>query len=177
MTLMLPLANIQQACDTSRPASAVCEDFCTSKCSFYNASDETGEPTNITVYRLTPNNVTGIQNKNTGNAPGDVSFFLGKKNITQQCAKNPASFGCFLDGDNIYGKFTVELDGRYGPYFECNPINVFAARQLRHTAPHRATPHTAPCCATPRHAAPRHAASRRTMLRHAAPRYAAAAPH
>ena len=104
MTLMLPLANIQQACDTSRPASAVCEDFCTSKCSFYNASDETGEPTNITVYRLTPNNVTGIQNKNTGNAPGDVSFFLGKKNITQQCAKNPASFGCFLDGDNIYGE-------------------------------------------------------------------------
>lgn len=25
----------------------------------------------------------------------------------------------------IYGKFTVEFDGQYGPYFECNPINVF----------------------------------------------------
>ena len=78
-SVALPLASVQPACDTSRPAAEVCEDFCTSKCSFYNASlRERGEPANITVYRITPNNVTGIQNKNTGNAPGDVSFYLGK---------------------------------------------------------------------------------------------------
>ena len=110
----------------SRPAGEVCEDFCTSKCSFYNESlGETGQPTNITVYRITPKNTTGIQNKDTGDAPGDISFYLARKNLTQQCARDPTSFGCFLDGDNIYGKFVVEIDGQYGPYFECNPINVY----------------------------------------------------
>ena len=29
--------------------------------------------------------------------------------------QDPNSFGCFLDGDNIYGQFTVEIDGLYGP--------------------------------------------------------------
>ena len=115
-----------EACDISRPGHEVCEDFCTNKCSFYNESlGEKGEPENITVYRITPKNTTGIQNKDTGNAPGDISFYLARKNLTQQCALDPTSFGCFLDGDNIYGKFTVEIDGRYGPYFECNPINVY----------------------------------------------------
>lgn len=105
MALVLPVASIQRACDISQPAAEVCEDFCTSKCSFFNATaGERGHPTNITLYRITPKNVTGIQNKNTGDAPGDVSFFLGRKNITQRCAMHPASFGCFLDGDNIYGE-------------------------------------------------------------------------
>ena len=135
MILVLPVAGIQQACDTSQPAAQVCEDFCTSKCSFFNATaGETGQPTNVTLYRITPKNVTGIQNKNTGDAPGDVSFFLGRKNLTQRCAQSPASFGCFLDGNNIYGKFTVEVDGRYGPYFECNPINVFNSKADRSRA-------------------------------------------
>ena len=135
MILVLPVAGIQQACDTSQPAAQVCEDFCTSKCSFFNATaGETGQPANITLYRITPKNVTGIQNKNTGDAPGDVSFFLGRKKLTQRCAQSPASFGCFLDGNNIYGKFTVEVDGRYGPYFECNPINVFNSKADRSRA-------------------------------------------
>ena len=70
---------------------------------------------NLTVYRITPFNTSGIRNKNTGDAPGDVGFFLSRKNITQQCAKDPHSFGCFLDGDNMYGQFTVEVDGQWGP--------------------------------------------------------------
>ena len=86
---------------------------------------ETGEPFNKTLWRWTPKNVTGIKNKDTGDAPGDISFYLARKNLTQQCARDPTSFGCFLDGDNIYGKFVVEIDGQYGPYFECNPINVY----------------------------------------------------
>ena len=99
LLLVLPVASIQQACDISQPAAEVCEDFCTSKCSFFNATaGETGQATNITLYRITPKNVTGIQNKNTGDAPGDVSFFLGRKNITQRCAQDQAAFGCFLEG-------------------------------------------------------------------------------
>lgn len=135
LLLVLPVASIQQACDISQPAAEVCEDFCTSKCSFFNATaGETGQATNITLYRITPKNVTGIQNKNTGDAPGDVSFFLGRKNITQRCAQDQAAFGCFLEGDNVYGKFTVEIDGKYGPYFECNPINVFNSEADRISA-------------------------------------------
>ena len=184
LLLVLPVASIQQACDISQPAAEVCEDFCTSKCSFFNATaGETGQATNITLYRITPKNVTGIQNKNTGDAPGDVSFFLGRKNITQRCAQDQAAFGCFLEGDNVYGelvplrspdadpdrshslnpkagKFTVEIDGKYGPYFECNPINVF------NSVP---TPPT-PRCAAPRHATPRHATLHGAAPRHAAPR-------
>ena len=104
----------------------ICDDFCNDKCSFYNASlGETGQPFNKTVWRWTPRNTTGIKNKDTGDAPGDISFFLSKKNLTQYCAKDPTGWGCFLDGDNLYGEFVVEMDGKFGPYFECNPINVF----------------------------------------------------
>ena len=53
-----------------------------------------------------------------------TGFFLGKKNLTRQCALYPTSMGCFLDGDDIYGKFVVEVDGQYGPYSECNPTNM-----------------------------------------------------
>lgn len=114
-------AQEQVACDLSKAnqpggADAICADFCNYKCGFWNASSdlptETGKPQNITLYRITPFNVSGIVNKNTGDAPGDVGFYLERKNITQQCAKDPHSFGCFLDGDNMYGQFTVEVRTR-----------------------------------------------------------------
>jgi len=111
-------------CNLSESGPKVCDDFCNYRCSFYNASKgEDGSPRKITLYRMTPRNVTGIRNKDTGDAPGDVTFFLGKKNLTKMCAKNPTTFGCFLDGDNIYGEFEVEISTEFGPYFECNPVN------------------------------------------------------
>lgn len=116
---------VAPACDLTKSGDEVCADFCNYKCSFYNESlGETGQPMNMTVYRITPFNTSGIRNKNTGDASGDVGFFLSRKNITQQCAKDPHSFGCFLDGDNMYGEFVVEVDGQWGPYEECNPVNV-----------------------------------------------------
>jgi hypothetical protein len=119
------LAEVPPPCDMSLPSDLVCEAFCTSKCSFYNASQgEDGRPKIIKLYRLTPANVTGIRNKDTGDAPGDVTFYLSKKNLTQQCAQDPTSFGCFLDGENLYGEFNVEMSTQWGPYFECNPMNV-----------------------------------------------------
>ena len=125
-TLYTAALAAQQQCDLSKPAAHVCDSFCNYQCSFFNTSlGETGAPSNITLYRLTPKNVTGIQNKDTGDAPGDISFLLSRKNLTQECALDPKGWGCFLDGDNLYGKFTVEFDGNYGPYFECNPIAVY----------------------------------------------------
>ena len=46
----------------------------------------------------------------TGDAPGDIGFLLSKKNLTQQCARDPTDFGCFLDGDNIYGGHAPAAD-------------------------------------------------------------------
>ena len=45
---------------------------------------------------------------------GDIGFFLSKKNLTQECARDPTDFGCFLDGDDIYGRFVVEMDTGFG---------------------------------------------------------------
>ena len=125
--------DVQPVCDVN--SSSVCDDFCNYRCDFHNetstqrdpnprvpcgsannsslalAVGETGAPMNITIYRWTPKNVTGISNKDTGDVPGDVSFFLSKKNLTKQCFKDPTGFGCFLDGDNLYGKFVVSVDG------------------------------------------------------------------
>ena len=173
MALVLPVASIQQACDISQPAAQVCEDFCTSKCSFYNASaGETGQPTNITLYRITPKNVTGIQNKNTGDAPGDVSFFLGKKNIAQRCAQNPTSFGCFLDGDNIYGELGPPRSPDADPDHSHSPNLKQASSPSRSTGGTDLTSSATRSTSSNRYATPRHATPRHAALRHAAPCHA-----
>ena len=173
MALVLPVASIQQACDISQPAAQVCEDFCTSKCSFFNASaGETGQPTNITLYRITPKNVTGIQNKNTGDAPGDVSFFLGKKNIAQRCAQNPTSFGCFLDGDNIYGELGPPRSPDADPDHSHSPNLKQASSPSRSTGGTDLTSSATRSTSSNRYATPRHATPRHAALRHAAPCHA-----
>ena len=127
----LTLGAHQKACDVSRSPAEVCESYCSYECSFFNESaGETGAPANITVFRITPTNVTGIQNKDTGDPSGDITFLLSRKYLAQECARDPTAFGCFLDGNNIYGKFEVEVDGQFGPYFECNPVNVFDQVEL-----------------------------------------------
>jgi len=119
------LAVVMPPCDTTRTPNEVCEDFCNDRCGFYNVSvGDTGSPGKLTLFRLTPTNVTGLRNKDTGDAPGDIGYWLMKKNITRQCAQDPKSFGCIDDGDNLYGVFDVEVDGQFGPYLQCN--------QLRH---------------------------------------------
>lgn len=78
-------AGRQAACDVTKPAQSVCSAFCEGRCAFYNESaGERGAPTKLTVYRLTPTNVTGVKNKNVADASGDVSFLLSKK-----CAPHP----------------------------------------------------------------------------------------
>lgn len=125
----LAAKGVQPPCDLSKSGDEMCADFCNYKCSFYNSSmDADGSIKNKTLYRITPPNVTGIKNKDTGDAPGDISFWLSKKNLTQQCARDPTSFGCFLDGDNLYGAFVVEMSTEFGPYFECNPVNVMGPK-------------------------------------------------
>ena len=113
-------------CNMSASADDVCAAFCSSQCSFYNTtSGEKGQPRNVTLYRVTPANVTGVANKNTADPPGDITFVISKKNLTQQCLHDPEGQGCHTDLQRIdlYGEFTVEVDGQWGPYSMCNPAD------------------------------------------------------
>ncbi len=112
-------------CDTvNKSPDQYCQDYCTGKCSFYNISaGDSGSPLNQTLYRLTPQNVRGIANHNTGDVAGDVGFILANRRKALECLNNQTSRGCFLDNSsaNIYGAFDVEIDGQFGPYLQCNP--------------------------------------------------------
>jgi hypothetical protein len=39
-----------------------------------------------------------------------------------QCERDPSNERCFLAGVNIYGQFQIEMDGKFGPYHMCNPV-------------------------------------------------------
>jgi hypothetical protein len=122
----LALSKFAPACDLTKSGDDFCDDFCNYRCGFYNASaGETGQPHNITVYRITPANVTGVLNKNTADAPGDVTFVISKKNQTQQCLHDPQSMGCATDQEifDLYLEAVVEVDGQWGPYQMCNPAD------------------------------------------------------
>jgi hypothetical protein len=52
-------------------ADCNCKKFCEYECAI-NAT----EARNITVYRMTPHGVYDLENKDTGDASGDMSFVL-----------------------------------------------------------------------------------------------------
>jgi hypothetical protein len=116
-------AVVQKACGQNPDdADEICASFCGGTCSFYNAtSDEAPHLENLTLYRVTPRNVTDIANKNTGDPPGDIGFYLSRKSLVVECRDDPTNQRCFLAGDNIFAQFVVEVDGNYGGYHMCNP--------------------------------------------------------
>ena len=83
-----------------------------------------GGVTNHTVYRVTPRNMLGLANKNTGDAAGDVMFALSRVNLPQLCRADPSYKGCLMNdtNDEIVMAITLESDGVWGPYFECNLV-------------------------------------------------------
>eukprot|EP00936_MAST-01D_sp_MAST-1D-sp1_P000590 g590.t1 len=93
--------------------------FCAGTCDFDGSG---GGVQNITVYRVTPRNVTDLANKNTGDAAGDIMFALSRVNLPQLCRADPSYKGCLMNdtSNNIIMALTVEVDGVWGPYFECN---------------------------------------------------------
>ena len=113
---LLPAAPPEAACGSDpSQADKICTDFCSSKCSFYNQTvDGTPAPHNLTLYRVTPRNVTGIENKNTGDPAGDIGFYLSRKSLVVECREDPTNERCFLAGDNIFAQFVVEFDGQFG---------------------------------------------------------------
>ena len=98
---------------TPAVVAQTCEEFCSGRCDFRNTTaGEKGKGTVLDLYRVTPRNVTGLLDKNTGSAAGDLTF---RYSVTL------GGEGTFLNGDNVVGRFRVEVDGQYGPYKQCNP--------------------------------------------------------
>ena len=116
----------QAACNISAPIDELCQSFCSNECAFFNATaGETGTPETVTVYRLTPSHITDMVNKDAGDPPGDLSFFLSRHDLRQECAQSTHAHGngCFLAGDDVVVQWEVEVDGRWGSYQMCNPLH------------------------------------------------------
>jgi hypothetical protein len=98
-----------------------CAIFCNGSCPFHPRWSP-GAPENLTLYRLTPRNVTGLADKDTGDAAGDAGFYTGFMFLhLLDCSPGGVKLGCFLADDPVITAFVVETDGRYGPYLKCNP--------------------------------------------------------
>ena len=127
-----PAASAAPACPTNPPMAnnnASCEAFCAGRCAYHpdfmpDGQPSAGAPTNLTVYRLTAEKMLkyGVGNKDTGDAAGDVGFYMGRFMSLVDCKPPWTSHGCFLDEQPVIQEFTLETDGMWGPYMKCNPL-------------------------------------------------------
>jgi hypothetical protein len=104
-----------------------CATFCDGSCDI----DDTGA-TNMTLYRMTQFGVVDMINKNTGDVRGDTSFVISRRTTAYECRKDPSNFMCNglaqFQGDvpgctDLVLKWQIEVDGKWGPYQYCNPVN------------------------------------------------------
>eukprot|EP00462_Mataza_sp_D1_P006112 CAMPEP_0175125048 /NCGR_PEP_ID=MMETSP0087-20121206/3106_1 /TAXON_ID=136419 /ORGANISM="Unknown Unknown, Strain D1" /LENGTH=323 /DNA_ID=CAMNT_0016406855 /DNA_START=78 /DNA_END=1046 /DNA_ORIENTATION=+ len=77
--------------------------------------------------------VYDLRDKDTGDAAGDTSFVISKKNNAFDCRKDPDSFQCHglaqFSGDDVNStdlilEIEIQADGQWGVYLECNPLNA-----------------------------------------------------
>jgi hypothetical protein len=82
---------------------------------------------NVTVYRMTPKNLPGIADRDTGNAAGDVFFTIYEAMLPAYCPVNPHDSICTNGvlsnvSRNVYRSSTIEFDtALIGVYSGCNP--------------------------------------------------------
>ena len=116
-------------CPTNAPkhpgTAASCAAFCSGQCS-YHPDYAPMKPTNLTAYRLTAAKMLkyGIGNKDTGDAAGDVGFYMSRFMSLVNCAPPWTAHGCFLDELPVIQEFVLETDGVWGPYLKCNPLTA-----------------------------------------------------
>ena len=84
-------------------------------------------PKNLTVYRVTPHNYSGLTNMNSGDAAGDAYFALYELTFPLYCQQMPGDSSCTSTGIlnipnfNVYTQSVVEVDARMGLYSGCTP--------------------------------------------------------
>lgn len=85
---------------------------------------------NLTVYRITPRNYSGLVNLDTGDAAGDAFFGLYEKAAPVLCSHTKFPVNQLLcendpllqiPGFNVYTQTVIEADTRFGVYALCNP--------------------------------------------------------
>jgi hypothetical protein len=82
---------------------------------------------NLTVYRVTPKNYSGLTNMNSGDAAGDAYFAIYELTFPLYCQQNKWDLSCSSTGIlnipnfNVYTKSVVEVDSRFGLYSGCTP--------------------------------------------------------
>ena len=101
--------------------------------------------TNLTVYRITPRNYTGVTNMDTGSPGGDSFFGLYELSFPVLCADPHfrRSTGCTnepilsIPHFNVYQQAKIEADTRFGDYSQCNPnpdTGVFECTHFHQTS-------------------------------------------
>ena len=126
MTAKLVVAFVLVSCcnagffpDPFAGSNCTCETFCNYKCSI-NAT----KPQNVSLFRMTPNGVLDLVNKNTGDDKGDVGFVISRRTTAFYCKSNPKSFHCTgmtqFDGDDsnntdLVLELKIEVNGQWGP--------------------------------------------------------------
>ena len=116
------------------PICHSCEQYCSGRCSLAGPPVD-GAPNprtrqNLTVFRMTAANVTGLANKDTGDAAGDMVFNMGERARPLECRHAAAPSGSMCGGTGtqswllqsslVYLQFVIEVDGSWGPYQPCN---------------------------------------------------------
>ena len=82
---------------------------------------------NLTVFRVTPHNYSGLANMNSGDAAGDAYFALYELTFPLYCRQMPGDSSCTSTGIlnipdfNVYTRSVVEVDARMGLYSGCVP--------------------------------------------------------
>lgn len=82
---------------------------------------------NLTVYRVTPKNYSGLTNMNSGDAAGDAYFAIYELTFPLYCKQMPGDRSCTstgilnIPGNNVYTQSVVEVDSRFGLYSGCTP--------------------------------------------------------
>ena len=86
-----------------------CALFCNGTCP-YHPDWSPMRPENLTVYRLTPANVTGLAQRDTGDAGGDAGFYAGMMLVHLESCEPPyTSWGCFLANQPVITKYSLRL--------------------------------------------------------------------
>jgi hypothetical protein len=82
---------------------------------------------------MTPPDVLGLDDKNTGDAAGDDSFVLQRRTLLEHCLTNPGDPLCKTVLSNntdpsvstdVILELQIEVDGQWGPYLFCNPAST-----------------------------------------------------
>ena len=83
---------------------------------FGSSADASNGWVNLTVYRTTPINYTGITNMDSGNAAGDAMFGLNQLLLPVLCPLEPDFTWCanmhYLSGGNahmVYSQFVISM--------------------------------------------------------------------